>query len=464
MGIISLKLCSYENNEKELEPENKNHPKLITTKSNTTEQSENDSQCSHEVKTKVKFSNVVYQRFYFNENENLNEQWHDEHKFSPVQLQEDITVISFEEDSQHRFIIEDGFFKIKYKMAKTNNDETIFKSVPEISDDKKIIINEVIKSIMAYCLDNKINRIDGLSYNNINSTIVLMTEFFLLEFKIEGDNFTLNRSIKIASIDYITLSSNGEKMILHLMVCNRENIEYQNDNPAQCESSTNHNHLDLENPEKRHLNNRNEVENALDDNTKINSIITNNRVKTVFELNSLNSENYYLEDNFLEKVVSCLASSYFLKFTYDSRFLYVIIINPNFEIYDLLYKIKDFSVYKETLNNFLTKKLKEMNDLKIDLNNFKYSGVKYKIKGEKQYNLGDFIITFDKFVLLNYKNLRFELVKEFNPSEIETIIPNKKSKSFSIITKKEIVKIKTVSYSSIAFLLEKIYKRLIDRP
>ena len=349
-------------------------------------------------------------------------------------------------------------------MAKTNNDETIFKSVPEISDDKKIIINEVIKSIMAYCLDNKINRIDGLSYNNINSTIVLMTEFFLLEFKIEGDNFTLNRSIKIASIDYITLSSNGEKMILHLMVCNRENIEYQNDNPAQCESSTNHNHLDLENPEKRHLNNRNEVENALDDNTKINSIITNNRVKTVFELNSLNSENYYLEDNFLEKVVSCLASSYFLKFTYDSRFLYVIIINPNFEIYDLLYKIKDFSVYKETLNNFLTKKLKEMNDLKIDLNNFKYSGVKYKIKGEKQYNLGDFIITFDKFVLLNYKNLRFELVKEFNPSEIETIIPNKKSKSFSIITKKEIVKIKTVSYSSIAFLLEKIYKRLIDRP
>ena len=314
-------------------------------------------------------------------------------------------------------------------MAKTNNDETIFKSVPEISDDKKIIINEVIKSIMAYCLDNKINRIDGLSYNNINSTIVLMTEFFLLEFKIEGDNFTLNRSIKIASIDYITLSSNGEKMILHLMVCNRENIEYQNDNPAQCESSTNHNHLDLENPEKRHLNNRNEVENALDDNTKINSIITNN-----------------------------------LKFTYDSRFLYVIIINPNFEIYDLLYKIKDFSVYKETLNNFLTKKLKEMNDLKIDLNNFKYSGVKYKIKGEKQYNLGDFIITFDKFFLLNYKNLRFELVKEFNPSEIETIIPNKKSKSFSIITKKEIVKIKTVSYSSIAFLLEKIYKRLIDRP
>ena len=115
-------------------------------------------------------------------------------------------------------------------------------------------------------------------------------------------------------------------------------------------------------------------------------------------------------------------------------------------------------------NNFLTKKLKEMNDLKIDFNNFKYSGVKYKIKGEKQYNLGDFIITFDKFFLLNYKNLRFELVKEFNPSEIETIIPNKKSKSFSIITKKEIVKIKTVSYSSIAFLLEKIYKRLIDRP
>jgi hypothetical protein len=203
----------------------------------------------------------------------------------------------------------------------------------------------------------------------------------------------------------------------------------------------------------------------VEDNTKKNgATLASSLVRNIFEELSMNSTNYSWEDTNLDKIVACLASSYFLKFTYESRFLYVIIINPNFEIFESLLGIRDFNVYKEMLNKFLTNKLKEMKELKIDYNNFKYCGVQYKIKGEKSYTLSDFIISFDKFVLLDYKNSKFEVIKEINSSEIDTVIPNSKSKFFEIHTKKLTIKIKTVSFNSIAFLLEKIYKRLIDRP
>jgi hypothetical protein len=469
MGLISSKFCSYEQDVKENIETEALKTQKGSGKTPFTEQSDNDSICSHENKTKVKFSNVVYQRVYFNtesENDLDKGKWQDEHKFNPEQVQEDITVISFEEESLHRFIIEDGFFKLKYNLPKTENDEKIFKTTAtgsEMTVENKTRVISVIKDMIEFCYGNKVKRIDGIAYNHMNSSVVIMTEVFLLEFLIQIDKFSLIRSIKIESIDYITFSSDGRRMILHLM--NRIPSSLGETNDFRLDDNREYSSISYTEKIGGIMNTNITDSSIVDDNTKKNTVINKNiGEETDLERMSLDSKNYFWEDFNLERIIACLASTYFLNFTYSSRFLYVIIINPNFEIFDSLLSIKDFNIYKETLNSFLTNKLKEVKDLNIDFNNFKYSGVKYKVKGEDSYKLADFIITFDKLALLSFRNNKFEMIREINTNEIETVIPNSKSKLFAIHTKKEIIKIKTISYNSIAFLLDKIYKRLIDRP
>ena len=122
-----------------------------------------------------------------------------------------------------------------------------------------------------------------------------MTEFFIFEFFFneKEQKFSLKITIEISSINFVTLSRNGKKMILHLVKNNNNN---KNDN---------------------------------------------------------NLNNFILDYKQLDKIVGCISASYFYdKLDYAlnkkiiNRQISVIILNEKFEIFKELEKIENFEEYR----------------------------------------------------------------------------------------------------------------------
>jgi hypothetical protein len=234
---------------------------------------------------------------------------------------ENINNISFEINS-NKFVIEDTFYKLSYKLPKTL-DQIIFfsnkKNDESFSHSVKSLENQIMKDKINYAINEikehkKINRIDGILFLKKTNQLIILTEFYIFEFIYENEAFFLSRIISITSIDYITLTRNGKKMILHLI--QNQNQINNNKNP-----STNANNNNLENDSNFFNNNCN--------------------------------DNFVLNYKQLEKIVGCIAATYFydkqefeLKKEFTNRQISVIMINENFEIVKELEKIKNFEEYR----------------------------------------------------------------------------------------------------------------------
>ena len=126
-------------------------------------------------------------------------------------------------------------------------------------------------------------------YLKKTNQLIILTEFFIFElfFDEKMEKFILKLIVEISSIDFVTLSRNGKKMILHL--------------------------------------------------------VKNN--------NNLN--NFILDYKQLEKIVGCIAASYFydkldcgLNKKIINRQISVIVLNEKFEIFNELEKIDNFEEYR----------------------------------------------------------------------------------------------------------------------
>jgi len=190
--------------------------------------------------------------------------------------------------------------------SKENNEKLNLSLIYNDSlENLKLKLSQSLKSIQEI-KNMPVHRIDGILFLKKNKELIILTEFFIFYFVYENNAFNLIRNIAITSIDYVTLTRNGNKMILHL------------------------------------------VSSVLNKNLKNNNNFSNNNSNS-----TANTRNFVLNYKQLEKVVGCIASTYFydkqdfgLKKEFLNRHISVIIVNENFEIFDDLEKIKNFDEYK----------------------------------------------------------------------------------------------------------------------
>lgn len=228
MGVITTKCCNYDRKyEDHFKLDNLNNSKknklskLIIIKvfdrsnNNISDQSENDN---INIKRKVNFYHLVEQRiFNYEEDKEYNKIIYKTNvkqlQISKIEDEEMITNISFEY-SENRFVIEDCFYKISYDLPKTIDqlvDE--INKTPDNSDCLKENIELVIQSV----LENN-NRIDALIMINNNKRLVILTEILIQIFLLDNTNkFLVENTYSINEIDYITLSRDGKKIIIHLI-------------------------------------------------------------------------------------------------------------------------------------------------------------------------------------------------------------------------------------------------------
>jgi len=279
-------------------------------------------------KKQVSFCPIVEQRNFQIDSDHETSHYNDIQKYDRYEnnQMENINNISF--DSQaYKFVIEDTFFRMDYKLPKNINQIKFFdKKISKLNNNEKKYLNianseniENMKNKINHALEiikesknAPINRIDGILFLKKNRELVILTEFFIYAYVYENNSFYLNKTIAITSIDYITLTRNGNKMILHLVNGGKNMKE---------------NHL----------------------NQNLHTYI----YKEKTNLNGDSYTNFVLNYKQLEKVVGCIASTYFydkqdfcLKKEYSNRLISVIIINENFEIIEDLEKLTNFEDYK----------------------------------------------------------------------------------------------------------------------
>lgn len=197
---------------------------------------------------------------------------------------EDFQEISFE-DSKNNFIIEENFYKHDYSLTKCANDINWIKQLPI---DEKIKLFEITQSTINYAREIiNFHRIDGILILKDSKKLIILTEFFIIDFSFKNDKYELIRAIEIKNIDYITLARDGSLIILHLvpLIKNNENI----------------------------------------------------------------NKNFIIQSNGLENVVSCICSSHFyvkpMECT-ENRKICVITLNENFDCYDSIKNSNDFEEYR----------------------------------------------------------------------------------------------------------------------
>ena len=230
---------------------------------------------------KVTFSPIIETRNYDIDENNSNSVYYDDTQHNEnFAKEEEVQCLSFE-NSETKFVIEDNFYKIKYKLPKNVDDLILVKQL----DNNRLKIN-ILKAIHnAQEITKSIQRLDAIILLD-DKQLVLLTETFIFDFSYTNNCYKINRYIQISSIDYITLYRDGSRIILHIITEDKKN------------------------------------------------------------------KNYILKHEKLEKVVACLASSYF--FTHNkgilvNRHISVITIDPNFEISKNLEIISDFYDYNNVL-------------------------------------------------------------------------------------------------------------------
>jgi hypothetical protein len=199
-------------------------------------------------KKKVSFSSVIKQKNFTVNSYEINENNIDSDNYSSfVETKilkeeekhsefENFNEISFEKKA-NKFLIEDNFLKQNYKLPTTIDKLNFFKTKDEKTFIKiKVKINSAVNDIKKH---KKINRIDGVLYIKEFSQLLILTEFFIFDFSFKNENFILNKIVEIKNINFITLTRNGKKMILHLIEKQNFILEYKNlDKVVSCISAS----------------------------------------------------------------------------------------------------------------------------------------------------------------------------------------------------------------------------------
>jgi hypothetical protein len=180
--------------------------------------SENMSLNSHSVifTRKVTFSTLVEQRnFHCDE-----EQEYEKVKFEDIQkdpqmsqmhTDEVVTNISFEH-TENYFVIEDCFYKVPHKLNRSAEEVRIKNGSEQEQEKLRNMIGDILKQVL-----RKNNRIDGILLIQDSNLLIVLTEFNIYEFKRKEAIFILSRNIVIQEIDFMTITRDGLKLILHLI-------------------------------------------------------------------------------------------------------------------------------------------------------------------------------------------------------------------------------------------------------
>jgi hypothetical protein len=203
--------------------------------------------------------------------------------------QDNFQEISFEE-TEHKFLIEDNFYKHPYKFPKKVADIKWIKQLPKEELNKYAENLETAINIAGEKVKNMFYRIDGIIIFESNKELILLTEFYIFDYLFVKEKYEFNRIIEIKLIDFITLTRDGNSMILHMVPIykNNENI----------------------------------------------------------------NKNFILMQQRLERVVACICSSNFYdmptgqKLEHLNRRISVIFIDENFEVFETLQSVTSFDEYK----------------------------------------------------------------------------------------------------------------------
>jgi hypothetical protein len=225
MGLISDKCCKYKQNEdlpKNLQSAYNNSKrqfkKLASSRQRTTENTESGNR-------RVTFSNFVEQRNIHcqEEKEYANITYEDIQRdpvFCEIKDDELVTNISFE-NSENHFVIEDCYYKFPHKMPRTVDDLSFVEEKEQ--NLLKTHIQHAVQSVMTTN-----NRIDGILYLHHLNALLILTEFNIYEYEKNENKFELTKVIPIQEIDFITITRDAKKVILHL-VLERTYIIHSND-------------------------------------------------------------------------------------------------------------------------------------------------------------------------------------------------------------------------------------------
>ena len=433
MGLISSNICSYDKESDSEKPiMQKNISVLTSLNDNESIQSESTR--------KVKFSKTVGVRIYNNRSDDeennldvdnndrkiINETkqnffMNDDSVFSMNSNEKDCFLEEEEEKCQinyvqeNRFVIEDSFYKFDYKLPKILfNFDKLFKDEDETSaesmdEEKKKSFKLKLEEVIDFLKNKNVKRIDGIIYKN--NKLIILSENHIIDFNQLNDKFIINKSINFSAIDFITLASDYHSVIFHLV--KKQKVYYNCYNNPIFDDLTNYETYD----------------------------------------------NYLLESRFNKDIISCISGSHLLKNTFEPRYLCVININRNFEVFNELMKIKEFGLFTFTLNNFLIQKLKKIS-IKINLDEFKYCGVKYNTwfdETKMNFKIADLIISLNYIYLLDYSKSKFQLIIQINLQDIKNIDINKNSYSFTINDRKKgSINIKTRSFAALTHFIKKI--------
>jgi len=325
-----------------------------------TEQS-NDSNY-HSVKNgkpQVKFVSKVDTRYYEgNPDENEGEVViKDENAFMEDQNNESFTNISFE-NSSHKFVIDDDYYKVQKKIPKTVDQIKYFNEKGSEKNQEKSLIKSQIITIYNTLLDSTKmkmyekevhHRIDGILYDKEKKDLIIITDKYIIKYIYVKNNFKEKGRILITHIDYITLTRDNNYMILHLV-------------------------------EEAH------------------------------------QDNFTLANKKLNRVVGCLCSTFFYDkhdYSYPKdkmvmRKTPVILINQNMsELIRALEKAKEFHDYREEFNLFLNKRLKK---LKVNIETYIYTCVNYKEAKDINFIQGDFVLDLYSYYIVEFNKNEFELI------------------------------------------------------
>jgi hypothetical protein len=149
--------------------------------------------------------------------------------------QENFQEISFEE-TEHKFLIEDNFYKQPYKFAKRVSDIRWIRELPKEEVTQYALKLDSAINIAQEKVKYPFHRIDGILIFNTNKQLIILTEFYLFDFSYIKERYEFQRIIEIKLIDFITLTRDGNLMILHMVPIYRNNenvnknyiIRYQN--------------------------------------------------------------------------------------------------------------------------------------------------------------------------------------------------------------------------------------------
>jgi len=367
------------------------------------------------------------------------------HKDSPdVQ---NLTNIAFD-NTKYKFIIDDCFYRMSYSLPKSV--ECL--NYKNLNFFEKQQIKQQILDAIQSCKQQirYIYRIDSILLTNSMQELYIITELniFKLNFCKESKQFLYKEKIKINDIDFISLSSDGTMIIIHIipkigknLVINHENLN----NLAGCLAANNL--VDKFKSEK------------IGNNRKLTVVYFNKQFCIVKKLiDAVSFEDFtsilnkFLQEK-LEKILCVYKYKYF-KFT-----SVMLKINPSKKEKAILNK--DGKEGKEIKDKDLVKdgKDKDGKDLVKDKDGKLKKATDSSIKNLTVEEVSDLIITDNNLLLLDFKERTYYVVKAIiEIKEIANLTLNKESCSLTVFdnVSNDEYEIRTESFNAIFCLLSNL--------